>query len=195
MQHILNLPEHLLPRRAHNHSKPSHKKAPLNPKSQSIAFHAPDHSKKYDSKVPENYYGMYPEVIYPYPSYPYPSYQPSHMNYIPYYPPGLQPNFQIPQYSPYGHGQQRSGQPSRGGAHFQVPMMVVPPPQVPPQEDTKNQQYYGGIPMNVNLSVNVNYGQHLSQNVAIQPNSAGLPTQSGKRARIGSLQENQRGRL
>lgn len=189
MQHVLQLPESMLPRRPQNSAKGGHKKNHLNAKSQSNPYYPQDQSKKYDRKMNDQSYGMMPEAMNHYGGYQYQGYQQSPYNYMPYYQPGMHPGFQMPQYSPYG--QQRSMQPPRGN-HFQVPMMVVPQIPQSTQEEGKSQQYYDG---GMNLSVSVNYGQHHNQTVAAQPNSAGLPPQTSKRARIGSLQENQRGRL
>lgn len=179
MQHILKLPEHLLPRKPMGNTKQPHKRTQLNPKSQSIPFNPHEASKKYPSKKNDQY-GMPPEMMH-YPPYQYQAYPPAY-GYLPYYQAGMHPNFHPHQYSPYG--QPRPVHPRNP---FPVPMMQIPPPQS--QEEVK-QPFYG----NVTKATPTLGFTHQHQNIP-QPNSAGLPTQSSKRARIGSLHESQRGRL
>lgn len=135
---------------------------------------------------------VFPGYYHPYMYHPMQYHQ--QMAYMAY---AQQPQMAFPQQTMPS----RNSMMANRGSNFQVPMMVVPNLSEAPQDPNQSQhQYYGGansrggggINMNVNLSVNLNYS---NDQTSIQPQSAGMPPQSSKRARMGSLQVTHRGPL
>lgn len=191
MQNILGLEDYEIPKRGFGGSSSKHGKKPTgnyqgrggqggrqtNPN--------PQNNQKItsqDSQYPMREQGSYPMPAY-YPHYPQYMYSPQYQQHMAYMSYGQ---------SPLGYQQpSRNTMMTNRGSNFQVPMMVIPTQNMGMHESSQGQYYGGGVSMNVNLNVNLNYGQ--DQTSGNQPLSAGIPSQSNKRARMGSLQEGHHG--
>lgn len=111
---------------------------------------------------------------------------------------------QYPTSYPYHQYQQKTPQHQNRGNNIQVPFTILPH-MVNLGSHEMQGHYFPGMNMNFNVNLNLNGPpeQHLahpanqpqSAGMPPQPMSAGMPPQNLKRARIGSLQESQRGPL